>query len=74
VRSPLLGLELAVVDDWLRVLDPETGEPVPNADEEHLALLTARARIDQAEARAAAAERAMQAALAELARLRAEQG
>lgn len=137
MQSPLLGLELRVVDGWLRVIDPATGQPVPSVDEEHDALLAAelhaerehaalmeaQARAErewlarqgaeaqvereqlarqeaemrgererlarqeaeaqgererlarqEAEARAAEADRAMQAALAELARIRGEQG
>jgi len=33
IRSGVLGLELRVVDGWLRVIDPANGEPYPTPDE-----------------------------------------
>jgi Uma2 family endonuclease len=84
IYSPLLGTELRVVGRWLRLIDPQTGESIPTAEEEHdalleerAALLEERARAEMAEhaalssaTRAETAERALREALAELARLR----
>ena len=33
IRSGVLGLELRVVDGWLRVIDPASGKPYPTPDE-----------------------------------------
>jgi len=33
IHSEVLGLELRVVDGWLRVIDPASGEPYPTPDE-----------------------------------------
>ena len=33
IRSGVLGLELRVVEGWLRVIDPVSGEPYPTPDE-----------------------------------------
>lgn len=84
VWSPLLGAELRVVGQWLRLIDPQTGDPVPTAEEDYETLQATRVRVEQERlraeeeaaraqaerARAEAAEQALQAALAELARLR----
>ena len=62
ITSPLLGLELRVVDGWLRVIDPDRGAPYLLPQE---ALAQAREALSQARedraARSAAAE-ALQAA------------
>ena len=77
VYSPALEAELRVIGQWLRLIDPATGQPVPIPEEDYQARLEAEALARQ-EARARlAAEQAlsrmqqdMQAMLAELARLR----
>jgi hypothetical protein len=66
-----------VVGQWLRLIDPATGEPVPMPEEDHEGGLAAhRARLAaeerarrEAEARQGA-EAALEAALAEIAHLR----
>jgi Uma2 family endonuclease len=84
--SPLLGTELRVIGQWLRVIDPATGAPlrIPEESEEALqqeiiARHAAEERERQAEEREQqeiiarlAAEEALRQALAELARLRGE--
>ena len=98
IFSPALDTELRVVGEWLRLIDPATGQPYPTPEEEHLGRLAAEAQAreevrarweteaarqtemqarraaeaqarQEAEARRAA-EEALEAALAELARLR----
>ena len=57
VRSALLCTDLLLVDRFLRILHPRTGEPVPTASEESAARAAAE-RVRDAEARArATAER-----------------
>jgi Uma2 family endonuclease len=84
--SPLLAARLQVIGRWLRLIDPQTDEPVPTPGEDYTALRVAEEALEavtadrnqarrqaQAEAaRADTAEQALQAALAELARLRGE--
>ncbi|HWE62691.1 MAG TPA: Uma2 family endonuclease [Chloroflexota bacterium] len=79
--SPLLELELRVVDSWLRVIDPATGLPIPTPEEERQAhwaaeqarLVAEQARQEAESARQEAEERAvrlaaeLRAALARLA-------
>ena len=65
VRSALLGTDLLLVDRFLRVLDPRTGDPVPTASEEAAARAAAeRARDAEARARATAERRARREAAA----------
>ena len=45
--SPVLGAELRVVGEWLRIIDPATGEPIPSFDEEHAALHEIRAELGE---------------------------
>jgi hypothetical protein len=82
IHSPLLGVELRVIGEWLRVIDPRTGEPVPDPDEawrlwheEARARLAAEQRAEEAEQlRLAAEQRAAEEAQGRLdagARLRA---
>ncbi len=85
--SGVLGAELRLVEQQLRVIDPVTGVPVPLPEELDLALDAAEARADQetrerqvaearaaeAEARAAKSDEALQAARRELERLRRRQ-
>jgi Uma2 family endonuclease len=64
ITSPLLGLELRVVDRWLRVIDPATGNPYPSPAEEQRLRVAAelqaveevRLRQEAEEARLAAEE------------------
>jgi hypothetical protein len=83
----VLEVELRLVEQQLRVIDPVTGVPVPLPEELDLALDAAEARADQetrerqvaearaaeAEARAAKSDEALQAARRELERLRRRQ-
>ena len=79
VYSPTLGTELRVVDRWLRLIDPATGEPVPIPQEDHEGRLAAEERVRreetvrraEEEARLAAEERERRL-LREIAALRAE--
>ena len=64
VWSPLLGTELRPLamariewrpaGVWLRVIDPRTGEPIPIAEEEHVAFRTTRERLTATRERLAA--------------------
>lgn len=45
--SPVLGAELRVVGEWLRIIDPATGEPIPSFDEEHAALHETRTELGE---------------------------
>ena len=45
--SPVLGAELRVVGEWLRIIDPGTGEPIPSFDEEHDALHETRIELGE---------------------------
>ena len=55
IESPLLGTELRPMamarmewrpaGVWLRVIDPRTGEPIPIAEEEHVAFRTTREQL-----------------------------
>ncbi len=55
IESPLLGTELRPMamariewrpaGVWLRVIDPRTGEPIPVAEEEHVAFRTTREQL-----------------------------
>jgi len=65
IRSEVLGLELRVVDGWLRVIDPASGEPYPTPDE----VRTLQRDAEQAQLRAEA-----RATDEETARRKAEQG
>jgi Uma2 family endonuclease len=47
IVSPLLGLELRVVQGWLRVINPATGEPYPSPREQQAQLLAAERRAWQ---------------------------
>ena len=59
VRSALLGTDLLLVERFLRIIDPTTGEPIPPASEEAAARVAAeRARDAEARARATAERRA----------------
>lgn len=83
IESPLLGVEMRMVGQYLRLMDPRTGQPFPTIEEvEQLrdaaevslrateALLTGtEASLRDAESRAALAEQHLQEALARLARL-----
>ena len=78
IASPLLGLELRLVEGWLRVIDPATGQAYPTPREEREARLAEReARLAEREARLAerearlAEEAARRAAEAQNARLQA---
>jgi Uma2 family endonuclease len=81
ISSALLGLESRVVDGWLRVIDPATGQQVPTVEEEREGLRAeAEARATQeaqarqeAEARAAQAEARLAALKAQMARRDEEQ-
>jgi Uma2 family endonuclease len=44
ITSPLLGLELRIVDGWLRVIDPATSNPYPSPEEAHRLRLAAELR------------------------------
>jgi Uma2 family endonuclease len=84
--SALLRVELRVIGQWLRVIDPTTGEPMPIPEEIEVARRLAEERERQAREREQeaeaerqrevaarqAAEAALRQALAELARLRGE--
>lgn len=70
IFSPLLGAELRVMGQWLRVIDPRTGLPVPRPHELDTAQRAAEERAATAEERAASAEAEAAALRAELARLR----
>jgi Uma2 family endonuclease len=72
--SPLLGTELRVIEQWLRVIDPATGEPLPIPEEIEAARQAAEEQRQAAEARERATEAALRQALAELARLRGVDG
>ena len=72
IRSEVLGLELRVVDGWLRVIDPASGEPYPTPEEVQDLQRTAeraRRKAEQAQFRAEA-----RATDEETARRKAEQG
>jgi hypothetical protein len=85
--GPLLGVELRVIEQWLRVNDPATGEPLPIPEEIEAARRLAEEQKRQAEEREReaegqrqreaaarqAAEASLRQALAELARLRGEE-
>jgi Uma2 family endonuclease len=78
IVSPLMGVELRAMGEWLRVIDPLTGEPVPDPDEawrlwheEEQARLAAEQRAEEALQAQSAAEQAQQ--VAEQARQMAEQ-
>jgi Uma2 family endonuclease len=62
IVSPLLGLELRVVDGWLRVINPTTGLPYPSPQEQHAHLLATERRAWQEAERRKEAEEARQAA------------
>ena len=47
IFSPVLGAELRVVGEWLRIIDPATGEPIPSFDEEHAALHETRTELGE---------------------------
>ena len=65
VHSALLGTELLLVDRFLRIIDPATGQPIPTASEEAAARAAAeRARGAEARARATAERRARREAAA----------
>ena len=74
VASPATGLAIEIVDGWLRVRDPETGELCPIPDEERAARIAAELARRQAEQRAVREEQARQEAESRLqaAELRAE--
>ena len=71
IASPLLGLELRVVEGWLRVIDPGSGTPYPLPDEALAQAREAQARAAVAEEQAARAEE--QAAREAAARMSAEE-
>ena len=52
VASPVTGLVIEIVDGWLRVRDPATGELCPIPDEERAARIAAELAHRQAEQRA----------------------
>jgi Uma2 family endonuclease len=54
--SPLLEVELRVIGQWLRVMDPATGEPMPIPDEIEAARRLAEERERRAEERERLAE------------------
>jgi hypothetical protein len=60
--SGLLGAELRVVDGWLRVIDPHSGEPIPVPEELWARWQAAEAQAQQARARATREARARRAA------------
>ena len=77
--SDILGAELRVIGQWLRVIDPATGKSFPTVEEldevlqqEAEARKAAEAREQQETAARVAAEAALHATLVELARLRGE--
>ena len=51
--SEVLGLELRVLGQWLRLIDPATGKPIPTPEEE------TKGRLQESRARLAAEERAL---------------
>jgi hypothetical protein len=65
--SPLLGLELRVVDGWLRVINPTTGLPYPSPQEQHAQLVAVERRSWQDAERRKQAEEARQTAEAQAA-------
>ena len=86
IESPLLGtelrpmliprlviphIELRPAGMWLRVIDPRSGEPIPIAEEEHLAFLSARERLDSTQERLDSTQERL--AAEEVARLAAEE-
>lgn len=54
--SPLLGTDLRVIGQWLRVIDPATSEPMPIPDEIEAARRVAEEQARQAEEQARRAE------------------
>jgi Uma2 family endonuclease len=75
IFSPALGAELRVVDQWLRVIDPATGDAVPVPEEDHIARLAAEQALAASEAalRAAGIHLMQARAQAEEARAQAEE-
>jgi len=70
IRSGVLGLELRVLDGWLRVIDPTSGKPYPTPDEARALQRQAERAQRQAERAQRQAERAQRQA--ELGQLQAE--
>jgi Uma2 family endonuclease len=68
IYSAVLGAELRMVGEWLRIMDPATGNPVPVPEEDHVARLAAERALVAADAARAAAQHE-----AEEARVRAEE-
>jgi len=62
IASPVTGLVIEIVDGWLRVRDPATGELCPIPDEERAARIAAELARGRAEQRAVREEQARQEA------------
>lgn len=70
IFSEVLGAELRVIGQWLRVIDPATGEPLPMPEEEPELRLAAEKRLAQEQAARQVAEERLAQMAEELARLK----